>query len=215
MAMFRTATLAALLLAGAIPTAAGAQPPVRAQSAQTLASLFSHEDYPADAVRNYEQGAVSFRLDISAEGRPTECLVVQSSGSPSLDSSTCRLLLERARFRPARDAEGKPASDRVSGRIVWRMPVEAARPGYAFTLWRGCVLGEAAKYVLEDLPAAEVARRSFPPCGRLETLFARVSDRSAPLAEPRERIAALVEELMLEGAKILKPPPADEPEQRK
>ncbi|HEX9964463.1 MAG TPA: energy transducer TonB [Allosphingosinicella sp.] len=213
--MFRIAPLVALLLAGLFPAAAGAQPPVRAQSAQTLAALFSHEDYPADSVRNYEQGSVSFRLDISAEGRPTECLVVQSSGSISLDSTTCRLLMERARFRPARDAEGKTASDRISGRIVWRLPVQAARSGYAFTLWRGCVLGEAAKYVLEDLAAGEIAQRSFPPCARLEALFARESSQAPPLREPRERVAALVADLMLESGKILNLRTAGEAEQRK
>lgn len=207
--MSRIAPLALLLVAGLIPAPAGALPPVRAQAAQPWATLFSDEDYPADAIRNYEQGAVAFRLDIGPEGKPTDCLLVRSSGSPSLDSTTCRLLLERVRFRPARDAQGKPTSDRYSGRIVWRLPGEASRPGYAFTLWRGCVLGEAAKYILEDLPPAEVARRSFPLCSGLEALFARESGQTPPLAEPRERVAALVDDLLIEGARILKAPPAE------
>jgi hypothetical protein len=28
----------------------------------------------------------------------------------------------RARFQPARDHEGKPTEDSVSGRIIWRLP---------------------------------------------------------------------------------------------
>lgn len=94
--------------------------PARAPAA--LATLFSSDDYPAAAVRAGEEGAVGFRLDVGKDGRVAACTVTASSGSAALDSTTCQLLTMRARFQPARDHQGKPTEDKVSGRIVWRLP---------------------------------------------------------------------------------------------
>lgn len=79
-------------------------------------------DYPLDALRANEQGAVAFMLAVSADGVPTECNVTTSSGSPSLDTGTCALLLQRARFTPARDAAGQPTSGVFRSRINWKIP---------------------------------------------------------------------------------------------
>lgn len=87
-----------------------------------LATLFSSDDYPAAAARAGEEGAVGFRLHVGKDGRVAACTVTASSGSAALDSTTCQLIALRARFQPARDAQGKPADDSVSGRIVWRLP---------------------------------------------------------------------------------------------
>src|SRR5687768_12561711 len=86
-----------------------------------LGALITPDDYPAEAARKGEEGAVGFRLDVAANGRVTGCAITQSSGSPILDSATCRLLTARARFRPALDALGATVADRVPGRIVWRL----------------------------------------------------------------------------------------------
>jgi TonB family protein len=87
-----------------------------------LATYFSPDDYPVEALRKGEQGFVAFRLDVSAEGAVSDCSVEQSSGSPSLDAATCRILSERARFTPARSSAGKTVADSVSGRIRWALP---------------------------------------------------------------------------------------------
>jgi TonB family protein len=84
--------------------------------------LFSEDDYPAEALRAEEEGSVGARLQVSREGRVEGCTVVQSSGSASLDSATCRLLVARARFTPARDQRGRRTTDTVPVRIVWRIP---------------------------------------------------------------------------------------------
>jgi TonB family protein len=94
----------------------------RARANSNLVSLFSSDDYPASAVRAREQGAVGFRLDVDKAGRVAGCTITSSSGSPALDSATCRLLAARARFTPARDRKGRPVPDSMAGRIVWRMP---------------------------------------------------------------------------------------------
>ncbi len=96
--------------------------PARAKA--NLGSLFSDEDYPTSAVRAGESGATSFRLEVGANGRVTNCTVTSSSGSSALDSTTCRLLRSRARFSPATDSTGANTSDTVTGRIVWRLPAD-------------------------------------------------------------------------------------------
>lgn len=84
-----------------------------------LASLFSADDYPVDAQMRGEQGTVGVRIQIDPEGKVSGCDVVQSSGSQSLDTTTCKILQERARFSPARDENGTPVSDTYSQRITW------------------------------------------------------------------------------------------------
>lgn len=93
-------------------------PPPRAN----LTSYFSDDDYPAEALRNDEQGVVAFSLTISLEGRVSRCTITGSSGSASLDETTCRILTERARYAPARDAAGHPTEGADHGRIAWRLP---------------------------------------------------------------------------------------------
>jgi TonB family protein len=101
---------------------ADTKPPDRARA--NLASYISDTDYPLAAVVAGEQGAVGFRLFISAEGLVSDCQVTSSSGSRTLDEATCRILGARARFRPARDADGRPTTDQTSGRIRWVLPDE-------------------------------------------------------------------------------------------
>jgi TonB family protein len=167
-----------------------AEPPTRA-SAPNLVSLFSDADYPAAAIRNHEEGAVGYRLSVGSDGHPIGCVVTSSSGSSILDSTTCSLLMERARFRPALDSAGKPTTDSLTGRIVWRLPGEddfSPRVRAAQTLWSSCLLGEAAKLALGDLPDEEAVRRSFGPCFALETVLARETGASLPLGEMRSAL---------------------------
>jgi periplasmic protein TonB len=87
-----------------------------------LRTLFSADDYPADAQRNGEEGTVQVELAVDARGHVSGCRLLRSSGSATLDTVTCRILERRARFTPARDAAGKRVPDRaVSPPIVWRL----------------------------------------------------------------------------------------------
>jgi periplasmic protein TonB len=94
--------------------------PARAKA--NLASYVSDEDYPSTAARNEEQGTTRFRLAVAPSGRVAECTVTASSGSSALDSATCRLMKQRARFTPARDSDGRPTSDSVTSGIRWVLP---------------------------------------------------------------------------------------------
>lgn len=204
----RTAVLLAALLAAA---AQAGTPKQRARSAVPLATLFSDTDYPASAVRNHEQGSVAFRLRVGADGRPSGCSVTGSSGSSILDTTTCALLMERARFEPARDGRGRATTDEFNGRIVWRMPAPSPRVDVAHKLWSGCVMGEAAKLVPGGLPAEEIARRAFPPCAALEALVAREVEEPVPLEEPRAAMRRAIEEGVAEARAALGAPPEAAP----
>lgn len=73
-------------------------------------------DYPPDASRAGTTGSVTVTLDVAPDGRVSGCTVARSSGSQSLDRTTCRLIEQRFRFEPARDSAGNP----VPGLAGWR-----------------------------------------------------------------------------------------------
>jgi TonB family protein len=104
-------------------------PPQRARA--NLGAYFSADDYPAAALRANEQGTTGFRLNIGTNGRITGCQVTASSGSATLDQATCRILRSRARYVPARDSYGAPATGSDSGRVSWRLPAEEETPAEA------------------------------------------------------------------------------------
>lgn len=94
--------------------------PARAKA--NLASYVSDDDYPSSAMRSEEQGTTRFRLGVGPNGQVTECSVIGSSGSSALDSATCRLMKQRAKFTPARNSAGEPTSDSVTSAIRWVLP---------------------------------------------------------------------------------------------
>lgn len=110
------------------PPAPPAPPkPVISQAAKAkgnLLSLFSDDDYPQSAIRNEEQGTTGFRLTIGPDGRVTDCSVTSSSGSAALDTATCNILKRRARYSPAKLADGSSTTGTDSGRIRWVLPAE-------------------------------------------------------------------------------------------
>jgi len=99
-----------------------------AQTPANLASYVSNDDYPAAAILAGEQGTVGFSLYVGADGSVVDCTVTASSGSEALDETTCRIMRSRPRFRPARDAAGRPTTDIVTGRIRWVLPDEEPPP---------------------------------------------------------------------------------------
>lgn len=94
-------------------------PAIRAQARANAASYVRDGDYPPSAVSADEQGRVTFRLRIGPDGRVLNCDVIGSSGSLALDQATCRIMRSRARFTPARDAEGTAVTDVQIDSIAW------------------------------------------------------------------------------------------------
>ena len=80
------------------------------------------DDYPLAALRAEVQGTAAFRLDINSKGLVSGCTITNSSGSQELDTATCDLVTERARFEPGRDAQGLAIAGSYSTRIRWIIP---------------------------------------------------------------------------------------------
>lgn len=86
----------------------------------TAASLFSVDDYPADARGTGAKGTVAARLTIDVTGRVVGCNIVHSSGFPVLDEATCSILRRRAHYGPGYDRQGRPVVSTIDESITWR-----------------------------------------------------------------------------------------------
>lgn len=84
-----------------------------------LQSLFRSTDYPVAALERREEGTVTLQLTVGTLGRVRACNVTSSSGSPTLDTVSCKILEKRALFTPARDSSGRPTTDMVIQEIRW------------------------------------------------------------------------------------------------
>jgi protein TonB len=62
------------------------------------------------------------RFLVHTDGRPRDCVVTRSSGNPVLDETTCRLIEQRFRYRPARDASGNPQPSVFPATFDWIPP---------------------------------------------------------------------------------------------
>ncbi|HEU4704226.1 MAG TPA: TonB family protein, partial [Sphingomicrobium sp.] len=66
-------------------------------------------DYPPAIQRSWPRGGRIFvRVRVEPTGRPSQCDVMRSYGDPAADQWTCSLVMQRAQFRPATDARGRP-----------------------------------------------------------------------------------------------------------
>lgn len=111
------------------PLALGPVPPpdralagARATFTENPAAWFGNDAYPADAIRQNQQGRAVARLSIDASGAPARCTIVTSSNSASLDSTTCSILMEHARFTPARDRNGVATVGDYIVPVRWVLP---------------------------------------------------------------------------------------------
>lgn len=86
-----------------------------------LSTLFTSDDYPAEALRDGSQGSVTVRLDIGKEGRVASCLVTKTSGFSLLDGRTCAVIMERAQLLPARGKLARTSSGTTTT-INWIIP---------------------------------------------------------------------------------------------
>ncbi|WP_156678786.1 energy transducer TonB [Sphingomonas profundi] len=101
-----------LWLAGAAPLAAAAATYGPAAPAPrdrpVVLNWLKQSDYPPESLAAREQGEVTAAFDVTETGAVENCRVIRSSGYLRLDDATCPLIEERARYRPASDATGRP-----------------------------------------------------------------------------------------------------------
>ena len=99
--------------------------------ARWLRGRITDRDYPREAIAGQIQGTLVTRYGIGANGRVDSCTIVSSSGSALLDTTTCRLVRQRFRYSPARDAAGRKVPDVLTEDHAWVMepaPREAMTP---------------------------------------------------------------------------------------
>lgn len=142
-----------------------------------LSALVSPDDYPSRAIANRQSGTVRFQLDVSPAGRVDGCTILRSSLSNILDASTCRLMQSRARFTPARGADGKAIAERVEDEISWVIPRDAAAdvpPPRLLELIRTytlCAMGDAARRSASPMNVDAISDAAFASCTAVETLL--------------------------------------------
>lgn len=94
-----------------------------ARKAEKIAGdIRSTRDYPASSRDDRIGKRVVILLDVGTDGRVTGCRVWRASGAPEADAITCRLAVERFRFRPATDADGAPVSSAYGWEQRWFAP---------------------------------------------------------------------------------------------
>jgi TonB family protein len=100
-----------------------AQNPVAVRHPTPTRTRFIHaDDFPFQARQHGWQGAVVADLTISARGTVDKCDIAKSSGYKLLDDTTCQILVERARFQPARDKDGNAVEDMFrTPEIGWKV----------------------------------------------------------------------------------------------
>jgi protein TonB len=91
-----------------------------AERATQRGGSISDEDYPSSSIRNEEQGTAVATFTVGPDGRVVACRA--SGASATLDAETCKLIMRRFRFKPAKDASGQPIEETRSQRVTWRLP---------------------------------------------------------------------------------------------
>ena len=135
--------LALSMLAIGAPAQAAGHSAVRnpAQSPIPLSTLFTSDDYPLISLQRMEHGTATARYTVSSKGRVINCRVTVSASS-ALDAKTCAVLIERARFTPARDARGKAVADRGRVNVRWVIPTDDS-PDFGLQLIKRAVVNKA------------------------------------------------------------------------
>jgi protein TonB len=80
------------------------------QPRTSMLTWITPDDYPAEALRNEWKGRVTAAWVVEKDGRVSRCRIVASSGHESLDAATCRLIMLRGAYLPARDKAMNPVA---------------------------------------------------------------------------------------------------------
>ena len=81
------------------------------------------DDYPPAALAAKQEGLVILHYDISETGRIENCSVEQDATAiPDLIKTTCRLVMERARYAPAGDEAGGTTRSSDAIFVHWKLP---------------------------------------------------------------------------------------------
>lgn len=88
--------------------------------ARQIRGRFRNSDFPASA-RSAGRVRIGVRYAVGPTGRIDHCEISESSGYPEVDAMTCRVIVDRYRFRPARDGEGNPVTEVMEEHYTWTL----------------------------------------------------------------------------------------------
>jgi len=78
--------------------------------------ISSTRDYPKTGRKERSGDHAVIQMTVGPDGRASNCRILRASRDPHADAITCRLAIERFRFRPRVNAAGIP----VTGEYQWR-----------------------------------------------------------------------------------------------
>jgi periplasmic protein TonB len=90
-----------------------------ATAPQPITSPSQWVPYPVWALRDGVGGRMIYDASVDASGKPTDCRIIVSTGSPRLDSEACAMILKQGRFYPAKNADGLPETGVYRGGLHW------------------------------------------------------------------------------------------------
>jgi protein TonB len=76
-------------------------------------------DLPEGVLTPGQEATVEVLYWVGPDGRASQCRAERSSGYPVLDKLACSLIVERFRFRPAKDKHGRPVRAGVIENHTW------------------------------------------------------------------------------------------------
>ena len=88
--------------------------------ARQIRGRFRNSDFPASA-RGAGRVKIGVRYAVGPGGTVDDCEIIESSGYPEVDEMTCRVIVERYRFKPARDEEGTPVTKVMEEDYTWTL----------------------------------------------------------------------------------------------
>ncbi len=83
------------------------------------AKWYKPQEMPAFADIKGYVAPTGVRYTVGVDGRVSNCIVIQPSGSPAFDQSVCALLAKKARYTPAADANGQPVPALALNSVTW------------------------------------------------------------------------------------------------
>lgn len=86
-------------------------------------------DYPRELGASGIGGTVEVRFAVEENGTVDDCTVTRSSRSALLDATTCRLIVERYRYKPSLDGNGRPVKSYIVESHSWDIADEPPDDG--------------------------------------------------------------------------------------
>ena len=171
-----TAVLCGLGLAGppSVATAAGSIGPEPIRPADWIVV----DDYPPEEMRLGHEGTVTFQVAIDEKGAPISCSIRDTSGWPVLDAKACLLMLQRGRFKPARDESGAAISSTFNRKAAWTMPASGSpKP----EKWEWADIDISVSRLLKGREARIVVKQIVSTDGQVESCTPEDDGAVAPL----------------------------------